>query len=173
MRKMKMILISISLLFIGLFLYLVFPEKKLPPNIQIDKLVVYKSKRELLAYSKGQMIKKYTISLGSRPIGAKEFEGDKKTPEGHYYINDKNPNSCCYKNIGISYPNKEDMEKAKRNNKPAGGSIKIHGLLNNRGFVGKLHRWYDWTAGCIAVTDEEVEELYNAVKIGTKIEIKP
>lgn len=157
----------------GLAVYYFYPENKLPDNIQINKIVVYKSKRQLLAYSNGKLIKTYKISLGNVPIGDKEFEGDKKTPEGFYIINDKNPNSGYHKNLGISYPNQEDIENAKRLGKPVGGDVKIHGLRNKMGIIGKFHRWFDWTLGCIAVTDNEIDELYGAVKIGTPIEIKP
>lgn len=158
---------------LGLTVYYLYPENKLPANSQIDKIVVYKSKRQLLAYSNGKLIKTYKISLGKVPIGDKEFEGDKKTPEGFYTINDKNPNSGYHKNLGISYPNQEDIENAKRLGKPAGGDVKIHGLRNKMGIIGKFHRWFDWTLGCIAITDSEIDELYSAVKIGTPIEIKP
>jgi murein L,D-transpeptidase YafK len=173
MTKNKIIWTTIFLLFLGLIVYYFYPEDKLPTDIQIDKLVVYKSKRELLAYSNEKLVKTYKISLGSNPIGDKEFEGDKKTPEGLYIINDKNPNSGYHKNLGVSYPNKDDIENAKRLGKPVGGDIKIHGLRNRTGIIGKFHRWTDWTLGCIAVTDEEIDELYNAVKIGTPIEIHP
>lgn len=118
-------------------------------------------------------MKTYTISLGGNPIGDKEYEGDKKTPEGIYYINDKNPNSGYHKNLGISYPNKKDIEQAKKLGKPVGGDIKIHGLKNRTGVIGKLHRWFDWTLGCIALTNNEMDELYYSVPIGTKIEILP
>ena len=165
--------LAIFLLFLGLAVYYFYPENKLPDNIQINKIVVYKSKRQLLAYSNGKLIKTYKISLGNVPIGDKEFEGDKKTPEGFYIINDKNPNSGYHKNLGISYPNQEDIENAKRLGKPVGGDVKIHGLRNKMGIIGKFHRWFDWTLGCIAVTDNEIDELYGAVKIGTPIEIKP
>jgi murein L,D-transpeptidase YafK len=173
MIKSRIIPLTISLLFLGLIVYYFYPEGKLPTNIQVDKLVVYKSKRQMLAYSNGQLVKTYTISLGRQPIGDKEFEGDKKTPEGLYFINDKNSNSGYHKNLGISYPDKDDFENAKRLGKPTGGDVKIHGLRNKTSFISKFHRWFDWTLGCIAVTDEEIDELYNAVKIGTQIEIKP
>ncbi len=173
MTKSKILLPTISLILLGLTVYYFFPENKLPADTQIDKLVVYKSKRQLLAYSNGQLIKTYKISLGRQPIGDKEFEGDKKTPEGLYLINDKNPNSGYHKNLGISYPDKDDIEKANRLGKQTGGDVKIHGLRNKTGFISKFHRWFDWTLGCIALTDEEIDELYNAVKIGTQIEIKP
>lgn len=173
MKKSKIILLTISLILLGLTVYYFYPEDKLPIDTQIDKLVVYKSKRQLLAYSNGQLVKTYKISLGRQPIGDKEFEGDKKTPEGRYFINGKNPNSGYHKNLGISYPDKDDIENAKRLGKPTGGDIKIHGLRNKAGFIGKFHRWSDWTLGCIALTDNEIDELYNAVKIGTQIDIKP
>ena len=173
MTKNKTIWTIIFLLFLGLIVYYFYPEDKLPADIQIDKLVVNKSERQMLAYSNGKLVKIYKISLGGNPIGDKEFEGDKKTPEGNYIINDKNPNSGYHKNLGVSYPNEEDIENAKRLEKPVGGDIKIHGLRNRTGIISKFHRWTDWTLGCIAVTDEEIDELYNAVKIGTPIEIHP
>ena len=105
--------------------------------------------------------------------GTKPPAKDKKTPEGIYSINDKNPDSGYHKNLGISYPDKDDLDNARRLGKSAGGDIKIHGLRNRIGFIGKFHRLFDWTLGCIAVTDKEIDELYRAVKIGTRIEIKP
>ena len=88
-----------------------------------------------------------------------------------YYINDKNPKSGYHLNLGVSYPNKYDRIYAKKIHKKPGGLIKIHGLRNRLGFIGKFHRFFDWTLGCIALTNEEVEELYTNVPIGTKIEI--
>lgn len=158
---------------IVLAVYYFYPEKTLPANIQVDSIVVYKSRHTLLAFSKGQLVKTYKISLGSIPMGSKKFEGDKKTPEGVYFINAKNPNSGYHKNLGISYPDKRDMDNAKKIGKPTGGDVKIHGLRNGLGFLCKFQRWYDWTAGCIALTNQEVDELYTSTKIGTKIEIKP
>jgi murein L,D-transpeptidase YafK len=142
-------------------------------NTRIDSLVVYKSKHQLLAYSRGKLIKTYTVALGRQPVFAKQIEGDKKIPEGIYYINDKNPNSGWHKNLDISYPNQNNIKRAKQLGKSPGGNIKIHGLQNKKGYIGKFHRWNDWTFGCIAVTNEEMDELYNAAKIGTRIEIKP
>jgi murein L,D-transpeptidase YafK len=144
---------------------------KLPNNTKIDALVVYKSERKLIAFSKGKIIKTYSIVLGKSPVGAKQFQGDNKTPEGIYSINGKNAHSVAYKNLGISYPNSNDISNSK--GKPKGGDIKIHGLMNHYWFLGNLHRLVDWTNGCIAVNNSEMEELYNAVKIGTRIEIRP
>ncbi len=169
----KIVGITISFLLLVFIIYSFYPEDRLPLNVLIDQIVVYKSKRQLLVYSKGKWLKTYKISLGKSPVGSKQFEGDKKTPEGIYFINGKNSKSGYHKNLGISYPNQYDIENAKRLGKPTGGDVKIHGLKNNIGFVGKHHRWFDWTKGCIAVTNQEMDELYRAVNIGTKIEIKP
>jgi murein L,D-transpeptidase YafK len=173
MKTKRLISIILVISLMTLTAYYFYPENPLPLNTKIDSLVVYKSKRVLQAYSNGQVIKIYKISLGKHPIGDKEFEGDKRTPEGLYFINDKNSNSGYYKNLGISYPNKNDIKQSKELGKSTGGDVKIHGLRNGLGLLGKLQRWIDWTAGCIALTDQEVEELYNAVAIGTPIDIKP
>lgn len=124
-------------------------------------------------YSGGQLIKSYRISLGRNPKGDKEFEGDKRTPEGHYMINDKNPKSAYHKNLGVSYPNGRDMEDARKRNVNPGGNIKIHGIRNGLGFIGKFQKMLDWTAGCIALTNDEIDELYERVDIGTPITIEP
>ncbi len=113
------------------------------------------------------------MALGKNPIGAKQYEGDKKTPEGVYFINAKSADSKFHKNLGISYPNKEDIRIAKQIGKAPGGNIKIHGLQNGLGFIGRLQSFSDWTAGCIALTNEEIDELYEHTPIGTPVEIKP
>lgn len=170
---MKKIFVFSFLFLLGLLVYYFYPEQSLPKDSKIDAMIVYKSKHQLLAFSKGKLIKTYMISLGRNPVGAKEYEGDQKTPEGTYSIHDKNPNSGWHKNLGISYPNQNDMAKAKRLGKPTGGDIKIHGLKNGKGYIGKFHHWQDWTLGCIAVTNAEIDELYAAVSVGCTIEIKP
>ncbi|SFH40544.1 L,D-transpeptidase catalytic domain [Pontibacter chinhatensis] len=152
--------------------YYFYPEPELPAGTEIDKLVVLKSERKILAYSDGKLMKTYTIALGRTPVGDKEYEGDKKTPEGRYYINDKNPNSAYHKNLGVSYPNEDDIRHARSLGKSPGGDIKIHGLRNGTGFISKFHRWWDWTLGCLALTDNEMDELYSAVPVGTPIEIR-
>ncbi len=171
---MKKWIFRILILVIALLVIYYFkPDKKLPSNAKIDKLVVKKSERIMQAYSKGEVIKVYSISLGRNPLGDKKFEGDKRTPEGSYTINDKNPNSGFHKNLGVSYPNKDDINEANKLGLKTGGEIKIHGLRNGLGFIGKFHRLFDWTAGCIALTDNEVDELYDHVIIGTPIIINP
>ncbi len=170
---LKRSLISIVFLpIVGLTIYYFFPESKLPSNINIDKMVVFKSRKQLLVYSGGRLVKTYTVSLGFCPVGKKQVDHDGKTPEGQYVINAKNPHSVCHKNLGISYPNQDDVINAKNQGKLPGGDIKIHGLSNGRGFIGKFHRWRNWTDGCIALTNAEVDDLYDHTAIGTLIEIR-
>lgn len=169
--KPKRMLYFFTLVIIALTVYYFYPEKMLPPGTVIDRLVVLKSKRKMEAYSNGTLIKTYTVSLGFNPSGHKQFEGDGCTPEGIYTINARNAKSGYHKNLGVSYPNDADRAHAAKYEKSAGGDIKIHGIKNGRGYIGKFQRWHDWTHGCIAVTNTEIDELFTAVKDGAEIEI--
>ena len=168
----KIFIFVIVLIILGLAVYYFYPIHKIPDGIFIDKIIVLKSGHKLLAYSKGKLIVTYKIAIGKNSLGDKEYESDMKTPEGLYIINDKNPNSDFHKNLGISYPNQQDIDQVKQFLKPVGGEIKIHGLKNGQGYIGKFHRWKNWTNGCIALTDPEIDELYNHTAIGTPIEIR-
>lgn len=169
----KKLFYTVCILILALVVYNIWPEQKLTADVKIDFLLVEKSKRTMKAYSGTQLLKTYKISLGGNPAGHKVFEGDEKTPEGIYTINDRNPYSGYHKNLGVSYPNSTDRERAKAIGKSPGGDIKIHGLRNGAfGIINKLHRLTDWTNGCIAVTNSEVDELYNAVVPNAKIEIR-
>lgn len=152
--------------------YWFWPRAKLAADTRIDTIVVLKSKRMMYVYQHGKMIRSYRISLGSNPVGHKQFEGDGRTPEGHYTINGRNPESRFYKNLGISYPGPSDVEFAKSASKSPGGDIKIHGLRNGRGYRGTWHLLRDWTAGCIAVTNREMDELFQIVCDNARIEIR-
>lgn len=145
----------------------------LPEGVEITRLMVLKGQRQMLAYNEDKLIKIYPISLGFNPIGHKQFEGDGKTPEGIYTINERNKNSSYHKNLGISYPNSQDKAFAEAQGKSAGGLIKIHGLRNGFGDIGRNHLLRDWTHGCIAVTNEEIDELFSSVIHRAEIEIKP
>lgn len=157
--------------FIIIIAYFFFPELKLPQNIIVDKILVEKSKRKMNVFSKGEKLKTYTISLGFQPIGKKQFEGDGKTPEGKYFIVSKNNHSIAFKSLGISYPNADNRKFAARYRKSSGGNIMIHGMMNNFWYWGKFHRFIDWTGGCIALTNNEMEDLFKHVNIGCEIEI--
>lgn len=147
-------------------------EKPFPADKPVTGIIVEKGKRKMYLLSGDEVIRTYRISLGFNPSGAKEFEGDGKTPEGSYIINDRNPNSGYYLNLGISYPDETDIKQARAKGKNPGGDIKIHGMKNGFGFIGKFHRLYDWTHGCIAVTNREMKELFDNVPLGTEIVIK-
>ena len=168
----KLIGIAIIVIIIAM-VYNFYPEPKLPANANVDLLVVDKAANRMMAYGNGKLLKTYKVSLGDAPKGHKEFEGDEKTPEGFYTINAKNDKSGYHKNLGVSYPNEQDIAHAKSIGKSPGGDIKIHGIRNGTGVVNKFQRLINWTNGCVAVTNSEIDELYAAVKIGTKIEIEP
>lgn len=124
-------------------------------------------------YHNGKIVKTYTIALGRNPIGHKQREGDSKTLEGKYFIEYHNPKSSYHLSLKISYPNEQDKLNAQKMGVYAGGNIMIYGLPNRAPFLGKLHNLIDWTQGCIAVNNYEIEEIYAAVKDKTPIEILP
>ena len=145
----------------------------LPVGTTIDRIVVGKSARRLSIFRDANELKTYRIALGRSPVGAKREEGDMKTPEGIYRIDGRNPQSSFHLALHISYPSDEDNKRAAAHGVPAGFDIMIHGIQNGRGWIGAFHRWKDWTAGCIAVTDEEIEEIGRITPDGTTIEIRP
>ena len=142
-------------------------------NEQVDSIVIVKSKRMMEVYNHQRLAKTYHVCLGPEPIGPKHVKNDGKTPEGMYHINGKNPNSHYHKCLGVSYPSAEDVRYAASVGKPTGGDIKIHGLPNGRGYLAKAFARMDWTAGCIALKDDEIDELYAHVAVGTCVNILP
>ena len=144
-----------------------------PSAATADRVVVEKANRALQLYRAGQVLKTYSIALGSSPVGSKEQQGDGRTPEGLYVIDARNRNSAFHRSLHISYPNAEDRRRAAARRVQPGGDIMIHGLPNGLGAIGKAHRLRDWTNGCIAVTDAEIEEIWRLVPNGTPIEIRP
>lgn len=148
-------------------------DNPLPNDVRADLIVVEKSKRELTVYNQGKPLKTYKVALGREPVGPKRREGDKKTPEGQYTINYRKADSGYFRALHISYPSQADAETARKEGVSPGGDIMIHGLRNGIGWLGKLHRLADWTLGCVAVTDREMEELWRTVPDGTFVELKP
>ena len=142
-------------------------------DVQADRVVVNKRKRELVLLNNGQVLKTYRVSLGREPAGPKRRQGDGKTPEGIYTINGRNNRSAFHRSLRISYPSAEDRARARREGVDPGGDIMIHGLKNGLGWIGKGHLAFDWTEGCIAVTNEEIEEIWRLVPDGTPVQIKP
>lgn len=142
-------------------------------NASVDRIVIEKNARRLMLISKGEVLKTYKIALGGDPIGPKERQGDNKTPEGLYVIDSRNRDSNFHRSLHISYPNERDRKRAKELGVSPGGDIMIHGIRNGLSWVGDAHSEVDWTKGCIAVTDEEIEELDRLVPNGTAVEIRP
>lgn len=143
------------------------------PKGPADKVLIEKNERRLTLLSKGKVLKTYQISLGGNPIGPKERQGDNKTPEGIYRIDSRNRNSRFHLALHVSYPNEKDKKRAQELGVSPGGDIMIHGIKNGFSWVGDLHTEVDWTKGCIAVTDEEIEEIEKVVPNGTIVEIRP
>ncbi|MEZ4332410.1 MAG: L,D-transpeptidase family protein [Myxococcota bacterium] len=142
-----------------------------PDNV--DQILVEKGERRLTLLIKGQPVRTYRVALGGEPIGHKRQEGDERTPEGEYLIDRRNSESSFHRSIRISYPNAEDRAAAEANGVDPGGLIMIHGIRNGLGWIGKLHRFVDWTDGCIAVTNSEMDEIWGSVQLQTPVEIRP
>lgn len=133
----------------------------------VTRVEVHKADRKMYLLHETKILKAYSIQLGGNPVGPKQFEGDSKTPEGAYFITHRNPRSAFHLSLGISYPNSANRAFALANGRSPGGDIFIHGE-NNRGSSDG-----DWTVGCIAVTDKQIEEIYAMVNPGTPIVIFP
>ncbi|MBP5352448.1 MAG: L,D-transpeptidase family protein [Alphaproteobacteria bacterium] len=159
----------------GVFLFPKTENKPLASDAKADAIVVDKGARKLSLYHNGQLLKSYKIALGSHPQGHKHQEGDGKTPEGMYQIVWHNPKSAYHKSLRISYPNERDLAYAKTHGVAAGGDIMIHGFPNRApaSLFRFVHAIHDWTAGCIAVTNDEIDEIWNAVADGTSVLIRP
>jgi tetratricopeptide (TPR) repeat protein len=138
-----------------------------------DKILIEKKARRLTLISKGEVLKTYKIALGGNPNGPKERQGDNKTPEGTYVIDSRNRDSHYHRSLHISYPNERDRKRARELGVSPGGNIMIHGIKSGFSWVGDAQAEVDWTKGCIAVTDEEIEEIDKLTAIGTTVEIRP
>lgn len=154
-RSIHILLVSVIIILLGGGYYL-YPESPLPKDAVIDQIIVDKSEHHMDVYQGGKLLKQYQVSLGRGTWGLKSKNLDNITPTGDFVIDSKFTNSNFHKALTISY----------------GNQIEIHGIRNDLGFIGKFHRFIDWTKGCIAVTDTEIDELYEAVPIGTEIQIR-
>jgi murein L,D-transpeptidase YafK len=140
--------------------------------VKADRIVILKSAHTMTLMSHGRVIKTYKVALGN-PKGPKVRRGDKKTPEGVYFVDAKNPNSLFHRALHLSYPNAADVERARKLGVNPGGDIEIHGLPAQYAWMGAAHRTIDWTTGCIAVTNPEIDEIWAEVAVGTPVEIRP
>ena len=144
------------------------------PVTYADQVVVKKSQRKLQLMKGGQVIREYRVALGDNPYGHKMQEGDERTPEGNYVLDWRNPNSQYHKAIHISYPNEQDLAVAQALGVEPGGMIMVHGLPNGvrSPSVRAEYQRRDWTNGCIAVQDHEIDEIWRLVRDGTPIRIQ-
>lgn len=150
-----------------------WPHEPLPAGVTADLVVVHKSERLLSLVKDGAVQKSYRVALGRNTHGHKMQEGDGRTPEGRYTIDARNANSGFFRALHVSYPNAADRDRARSSHVSPGGDIMVHGIKNGFGWLGRLHRLVDWTNGCIAVSNEEMLEIWRAVPAGTAIEIHP
>jgi murein L,D-transpeptidase YafK len=164
--------ISCALLAITSLLRASAPVGTIPSHEKVDLIVIVKSTHTMTLMSKGNALKTYKVALSTVPVGAKERVGDHKVPEGKYTIDEKKPQSRFHLALHVSYPNATDRARAKKLGVDPGGEIEIHGLEKKYAWLGSLHREHDWTDGCIAVTDAEIEEIYPLVAVGTAVEIR-
>ena len=144
-----------------------------PVPVHADSILILKRDHIMQLLADGKVIRTYKVALGSGGLAPKQREGDARTPEGHYIIDARNAASAYHKALHISYPSADDRKRAVRLGVSPGGAVMIHGLPNGKGWVGASHRLYDWTLGCIAVTDQEIDEIWNLVPTGTPVEIRP
>ena len=157
---------------LGILLFLfILPNLVLAEHV--DLVLIEKAERRLTLMNGEKKIAEYSVALGGSPVGPKRCQGDSKTPEGTYKIQSRNDKSSYHRSLKVSYPNETDRLNAKNLGCSPGGDIMIHGLPNGKGFIGAAHRLHDWTLGCIAVTDSEIEEIWRLVTNGTVVKIVP
>lgn len=149
------------------------PSKPAPTAQTVDKVIVKKSERKMQLLRKGEVVREYRVALGASPRGHKFQEGDKRTPIGDYILDWRNPRSNYYKSIHVSYPNERDKSLAKFLGTPPGGMIMVHGMPNHirSPAIRAEYSRRDWTDGCIAVQDHEMDEIWRLVRDGTPIRI--
>jgi murein L,D-transpeptidase YafK len=138
-----------------------------------DRVVVIKSTKTLSLYKSERLLGTYSVVFGANPVGHKQQEGDERTPEGRYILDFKKSDSAFYKAIHISYPNTQDIESAKKRGVSPGGLIMIHGQKNGLGWVSFISQKFNWTDGCIALNNKDMDFIWEAIEAGTPIEIKP
>jgi len=145
----------------------------LPRGIRADRIVVHKAARTLVLYWHGVPLKSYRVALGSDPVGNKQQLGDQRTPEGVYHLSRRTKPSVFHAALAIDYPSAADRQRAKAAHVSPGGGLEIHGLRDGFDWLGSAHAIFDWTDGCIAITNSEIDELVRAVPDKTPIEIDP
>jgi murein L,D-transpeptidase YafK len=167
------VIVSALLCFVGTAVYLSSRKQPLPASAKVQRMLVLKQQHQLLLLDNDKVVKTYTVAIGRGDLAPKEQQGDHRTPEGIYQIDRRKKDSRFHRALHVSYPNDSDRQHASKLGVSPGGDIMIHGIMNGLGWLGPLHRLIDWTDGCIAVTDSEIEEIWSAVPDGTPVEIRP
>lgn len=169
----KRLLIISAAIILAIAMALHFSSKPSPLHQRAAKVIVLKTQHKLLLLdADNSVIRSYAISIGRGGLEPKQRQGDHKTPEGFYIIDRRKENSRFHRALHVSYPNESDRQQAQKFGVDPGGDIMIHGIQNGVGWVGHFHRVVDWTDGCMAVTDPEIEEIWAAVPDGTPVEIR-
>lgn len=169
-RKALVILVVVLIGFVGALL----AHSRTPVSLPTaDTILVIKHTHTLTLFHNGQPIKQFSVALGRGGLGSKHIAGDNRVPEGNYRIVARNPHSTFYKSLRVGYPTPSQLAAARARGVDPGGDIMIHGIRNGLGWLGPTHRLIDWTKGCIAVTDPEMDQIWAAVPNGTPIEIRP
>lgn len=165
MRLLK----KISLVMLLLMLQVVHAEKAQ----KADSVLVIKGDNRLYLMEDGVAFDSFRATFGANPVGHKQMQGDERTPEGHYVLDYKNPNSQFYKSIHVSYPNARDRANARKLGVDPGGDIMIHGQTNGWSWASPIAQFFPWTDGCVALSDRDMDKVWAAVDPGTPIEIRP
>jgi murein L,D-transpeptidase YafK len=169
----RLLIIGVPLVIAMAAITLHFSASRTPLQQRTTEVLVLKSEHKLLLLDAGNnVIRSYVIAIGRGGVQAKERQGDHRTPEGFYIIDRRRKDSRFHRALHVSYPNDTDRERARKLGVEPGGDIMIHGIQNGLGWLGSLHRVVDWTDGCMAVTDPEIEEIWSAVPDGTPVEIR-
>ena len=152
---------------------LIFPAASCLAQETIDLVKVDKSARTLSITSRGKEVAKFHVVLGGSPVGHKHREGDERTPEGRYVLDQRNATSRFFRSLHVSYPNEVDKERARAAGLNPGGDIMIHGQKNGLGWLSRLSQRRDWTDGCIALSNKDMQVVWDRVRVPTPIEISP
>jgi murein L,D-transpeptidase YafK len=169
---MKKFFLLVVLIAIGMTVYYFFPESSLPGDKPVERLELYKAKKIMIAYAGNEVLKTYAVSLGKKG-GRDRFDDEDKLPDGEFVVADKNKRSSLYKSI--IFISRQEYDEIQNKSKPVkkGGPNQIHGMKRGYGFIGKFHRWVNWTKGGIALTDQEIDDLFRLIEPGTQVIINP
>ncbi|WP_263409198.1 L,D-transpeptidase family protein [Terriglobus tenax] len=172
LRWLRLLLVITVLLTVFSFLT-TMPRQSLPIGTRADRIVVMKHSHTLYLLSKGTVLKSYQVALGRGGLAPKRKRDDNLVPEGIYSLTGRNEYSAFHRSLRIGYPTPVQNAEARAAGVDPGSDVMLHGICNGLGWLGRVHRTVDWTRGCIAVTDDEIEEIWRAVPNGTPIDIRP